>query len=158
MFAIVTTRCGKLRHIFSSPLISLKLKLRLYEAAVVSILTYGSETWDLTPNARRKLNGVNSHMLSWFTGKSIPAEARPATTSFNLLQKIRQRRLRWVGHILRQGVSYLTYQALKVQSQLENSGNLLMDTPPHLSLEELTTLAQDRAAWTSLVSAIPPTI
>ena len=96
-------------------------------------------------------------MLSWFTGKTIPTEARPATTSFNLLQKIRQRRLRWVGHILRQGVDYLTYQALKVQSQLENAGNLLMDPPPHLNLEELTTLAQDRAAWTELVSAIPPT-
>ena len=155
---IATSRCGKLRHILTDRALPVKLKLRLYEAAVVSVLIYGCETWDINPDACRKLNGANSRMLSWITGKTIPTEARPATTSFNIIKKVRQRRLRWVGHILRQGASFLPYQALKVQAQLGNVGNLLMDTPPNLSLEELTLLAHDRPAWKTRVNAIPSTI
>ena len=44
---MVIPRCGKLRHVFDSPHISLQVKLRLCEAAVCSLLTYGCETWDL---------------------------------------------------------------------------------------------------------------
>ena len=39
--ALATMRCGKLRHILQSPDLGLKLKLRLHEAAVLSILVYG---------------------------------------------------------------------------------------------------------------------
>ena len=83
------SRCGKLRHIFDSPHISLKVKLRLYEAAVCSLLTYGCETWDLDTDTIRKINGANSVILARITGKSIPTEARPHTTSFDLVKKIR---------------------------------------------------------------------
>ena len=68
---VTTTRCGQLRHVLISSKISVKLKLRLYEADVVSILVYGSETWDLDACTCHMLNGVNSHMLSWFTIKAI---------------------------------------------------------------------------------------
>ena len=37
-------RCGKLRHILDVPQLSFELKLRLYKAAVCSIMTYGCET------------------------------------------------------------------------------------------------------------------
>ena len=69
-------------------------------------------------------------MLARFTGKSIPTEARPATCSLNLIHKIRQRRLRWVGHILRQGPGHIIHTALAVQSVRNKEGNLLMDAPP----------------------------
>ena len=68
------------------------------------------------------------------------------------------RRLRWVGHILRLGPSYPAYQALKVQEHLSMEGNLLMDTPPHNSIDELATKAADRAAWTAIVNSIPTTV
>ena len=42
--AMAMTRCERLNNIFGSKNISLRLKLRLYEAAVCSILTYGCET------------------------------------------------------------------------------------------------------------------
>ena len=35
--ALAMTQCGKLKHIFNSPVISLRLKLRLYDAAICSI-------------------------------------------------------------------------------------------------------------------------
>ena len=143
---VTMTRCGQLCHMLTSIKISIKLKLRLYEAAVISILSYGSETWDLDALTRRMLNGVNSLMLAWFTNKPIRSEVREVSTSFNIIHKIRVRRLRWVGHILRMGPNHLTYQALKVQNSLVNDDNLLMDVPPHNSIDELTNMAQDRAA------------
>ena len=148
-------RCGQLRHILDSDKIEINLKLRLYEASVCSLLTFGCETWTLNKQTLGLINGANSRMLARFTGKSIPAEARPATCSLNLIRKIRQRRLRWVGHILRQGPGHIIYTALAAQSARNLEGNLLMDAPPHTHLDDLTHLAMDRASWGSMVSHIP---
>ena len=144
--AQATTRCGQLRHIFSATSLSLHTKLRLYEAAVASLLTYGSETWFLNPCVCRKLRGANSRMLSWFTGNSIPHEARPATTSFNIIQKIRTRRLRWAGHIPKDPQNP-SCQALKALHLNPVTGSLLMDAPIRDSIEEIAIIAKDRAAW-----------
>ena len=46
--AMAMARCGQLRHIFDSKHIPLRLKIRLYEAAVCSLLTYGCETGHYT--------------------------------------------------------------------------------------------------------------
>ena len=52
-----------------------------------SLLTYGCETWNLDANAMCKIDGVNSVMLARITGRSVPTEACPVTTSFNLVIK-----------------------------------------------------------------------
>ena len=111
------TRCGQLRLFLDSPYLSFAIKLRLYQAAVCSILSYGCETWTLDPVTMRKINGANSKILTRFTDKTIPQEARQATYSvnLNLLRHIRIRRFKWLGYILRAGPSRLTYQAVKEQ-------------------------------------------
>ena len=117
-------------------------------------MTYGCETWDINEKTRKRINGANSAMLARITGNSIPHEARPATTSLDLVRRIRMRRHRWVGHILRLGPSSIVYQALKVQSQMKMEGNLLMDAPPHANFEDLAYQAKDRARWRELTHAI----
>ena len=144
------SRCGKLRHILDSPHITLKVKLRLYEAAVCSLLTYGCETWSLDSHTIRRINGANSTMLARFTGQSIPAEARPLTTSFNLIKKIRERRFRWLGHIIRAGPSSIMYQALVTQHSMGHMGDLLMDAPSHNTIDDLRSVANDRGRWKAL--------
>ena len=129
---------------FGSKSLSVKIKLRLYEAAVCSILTYGCETWDLDTVTMRRINGANSVMLARITGRSIPTEARSHTTSFNLVQKIRERRFRWLGHIVRAGSGSIMYQALVVQYSMGRTGNLLMDDPYHNSIDDLRPIANDR--------------
>ena len=103
------------------------------------------------------LRGANSRMLARFTGNSIPHEARQVTTSYNVIQKLRVRRLRWVGNILRGGYLNPTFQALKTQCQTKKAGNLLTDAPPHHSFESLVPLAFDRVAWSIAVNSIPAT-
>ena len=94
-------------------------------------------------------------MLAHFTGLTIPQKARSATTSFNLICKIRQRRLRWVGHILRSGPNSITYHALSAQLEMNHEGHLLMDVPPFTSMEDLTEKAMDRAALSEHTNSIP---
>ena len=84
--ALATTQCGKLRHIFDSNNITLHLKLRLYKAAVCSVLMFGCETWMFDMKTMRQINGINSLLLARITGNSAAHEARPATTSFNLVK------------------------------------------------------------------------
>ena len=135
---------------FDSPDLSITIKLRLYQAAVCSILTHGCESWSLTPAVMKKLNGANSKMLARFTGKSIPQEARRATCSFDLVRSIRVRRFKWLGHILRAGPSRLIYQAVEEQRRLALPGNILMDAPPHSGLMDLASQARDRQAWRAM--------
>lgn len=148
------TRCGQLRHIFASPHISLQLKLRLYDAAVCSLLTYGCETWTLNDKAIRCLNGSNSRMFTHITGKTIREEARPQSTSLNLVRNIRIRRYRWLGHILRTSPSRLIHHTLKCQAIMNVQGNLLMDAPPFSSPQDLRDQARDRATWKSHIAGI----
>ena len=88
------SHCGKLGHLFDSPALGPWLKVRLYTAAVVSLLTYGCESWFLTEEVMRKLNVCNSQMLSRITGNDVRTEARSTTSSFDVVKHIRVRRLR----------------------------------------------------------------
>ena len=98
--AMAKTRAGSLRHVWSAKALSLDLKVRIYASACCSILVYGSETWRLTDQARKVINGANAFMLSHITGKTKREEATTATTTFDILAWIRARRLKWAGHIL----------------------------------------------------------
>ena len=103
----------------------------------------------------RRINGANSRMLTHITGRGVREEARPQTTSLNLVRQIRIRRYRWLGHILRTSPNRLIHQALKCQAIMNVPGNLLMDAPPFTSPQHLRDLAADRATWSSNIAAIP---
>ena len=101
------------------------------------------------------LNGTNSIMLASFTGNTIRQETTPSSTSVNLIHKLRARRHKWLGHIIRAGPDRLMYQAVEQQNLLNLEGRLAMDAPPHSSLRQLEPLAADRATWQDLQQDIP---
>ena len=148
------SRCGKLSHMFDSPDLGPRLKIRLYIPAIVSLMTYGCESWNLTQKVMRKLNGWNSQMLSRITDRSIREESRPTTSCFDLVKTVRVRRLRWLGQILRGDQSRLLFSAVTHQLHNRSAGDLLMDAPPHENLDGLVNLAADKAYWKSLESSI----
>ena len=148
-------RCGKLGHMFDSPELGPWLKIRLYVAAVISLLTYGCETWNLSQVVMWKLNGYNSLMLVRITDRSVWEEARSATASFDVVKTIRVCRLRWLGEILRDNHDRLLFQAMKAQYSMDSPGNMFMDAPHHSNFEELVSLANDKVFWKSLESNIP---
>ena len=86
--AMAMHRCGQLRHVFDSPFMGTRLKLRLYIVVVCSLMTYGCEAWTLSEKVMRKLNGANSQMLSRITGQTVRQEARSCTTSHDIVKHI----------------------------------------------------------------------
>ena len=89
-------RVGQLRHVWSSKILPLSLKRRLYISGVCSILTYGAEAWRLDVETRSMLNGVNAQMLTHITNKTVQEEATAATSTIDIVLWIRVRRLKWV--------------------------------------------------------------
>jgi len=49
---------GKMRKIWKNKCISLKVKMRLYEAIVLSTLLYSAEVWPLTATLTKRLNAA----------------------------------------------------------------------------------------------------
>ena len=151
--AMAMARCGELRQVFSSSHLKLGLKLKIYKVAVTSLMTYGSEAWNLTPQTQAKINGANARCLSRITGNSAHVEASRLTRTYDLVRAIRQRRMKWLGHILRLPGVRLVKIAIKVQHDMGIPGNMLMDAPNGLSFSALTALANDRQAWKGLCGA-----
>ena len=149
--AAARQRFGKMRHIWADKRLHLNLRLRLYKSSVCSIMTYGSEAWQLNEEVARALNGANSQMLSIITGKTPHAEASEDTRTFDLLRWIRARRLQWLGHILRMGQERKLKQAVFEIYKSPKPGDLLMDAPKSKSWRELTTYAADREFWKAKV-------
>ena len=109
--ATATTTAGKMRSIWGSRTIPLRLKIRIYKTGVCSRLVYGSEAWTLDAKTRAMLNGANSRMVARITGRSAREEASRRTRTFDVVTWIRARRLQWVGHILRMDPTRLVHQA-----------------------------------------------
>ena len=53
------TRFGQLRHIWYDKKLHYNLWLRLYKTSICSILTYGSEVWNLRKELVKTITGTN---------------------------------------------------------------------------------------------------
>ena len=151
--ALATVRMGELRHVFDAD-IKLGLKMKIYKTAICSLLTYGSEAWDLDEASAAMINGANARLLSRFTGKDAHAEASARTRSYDLVQAIRLRRFKWVGHIMRMDGDRLVKLAVQSQFKHEYEGSMLSDLPDHMKYNDIVQAAQQRKLWKSMASNI----
>ena len=87
------------------------LCISFYRATVVLTMEYGSEAWMFTDKIRKKVNGVNSKLLSQITRRTIHEEASQPT--FNTIDHVLSRSWQYLGHILRLDES----RALNIHSQ-----------------------------------------
>ena len=147
--ALAMSRMGELRHIFNSE-ISLDLKMKIYQTAVCSLLTYGCEAWTLDAKTTALINGANARCLSRFTGKDAHVEASVRTRSFDLVAAIKRRRFKWLGHLLRLQGNRIVKWALKVQHGQHYEGNMFHGMPDRLKFGQVALLAYDRKLWKRL--------
>ena len=134
--------------------LSRNLKLRLYNLCVCSTLTHSCEAWNLTKTVSRILNGFNSRCLHMITGEEYRVTA--VSPAYNLLLSVRQRRLRYLGHLLRLPHDSVVRRTLIAMADGGNrypEGSLFMDCQCSL-LKDLETLAVNRTAWRSKVATL----
>ncbi len=82
----------------------LKVKVRVYESCVLSVLLYGKETWPTYRREEHKLNSFHFRCLRQILGLSwqdrVPnTTVLKLTNSSDMYTAIRRRRLRWIGHV-----------------------------------------------------------
>ena len=97
---------SRLRNIWKSRQYSLKTKIRLYNSNVKAVLLYGSECWRITKDDTRKVDVFHNGCLRkicniYWPNKILNVELHKKTDSMNMSLEIKNRRLLWLGHVLR---------------------------------------------------------
>ena len=102
----VSTLARLTARMWTSPKLSVKTNMAVYNACVTSTLLYGSETWTTYAGQERRLNTFHLRTIPCILGISgqdkvtnTDVLSRAVLPSMHTL--LRQRRLRWLGHIRR---------------------------------------------------------
>ena len=123
--ATTLTRLASL--VRTNPKLTVKTKMVLYNACVVSTLMYDSETW--TTYARREKSLNSFHLRSIRRILGITWQDRVSNTEVlsranlpSMFTLLRQRRLRWLGHVYRMEDGRIPKDILygKLASGMEN--------------------------------------
>ena len=93
-------------RVWENPKLTTKTKMAVYNACVVSTLLYGSEAWTIYSKQERKLNSFHLRSLrrilciSW-RNKVPNTEVLDRAGLPTMYTLLRQRRMRWIGHVRR---------------------------------------------------------
>ena len=154
------TACHKLIKIWKSSL-NMNIKVRLFTTTVESVLLYGSESWTLTSNQERKMDGVYTRMLRMVKNISWKQHITNEVLYGRLPKvsdKIRERRLKKAGHCWRHPEEVAhelilwepTHGHTNRGRPVTNYVNTLKKDTGAESTAELKTLFEDRKSWKQL--------
>ena len=101
-----TTLARLTTRVWSNPMLIEKTKMAVYNACVISTLLYGGETWTTYARQERRLNTFHMRSLRRILGISwqdkVPnTEVLSRAGLPSMFTLLRQRRLRWLGHVHR---------------------------------------------------------
>jgi hypothetical protein len=116
-------------NIWRANYLSIKTKLRIFNACVKYVLLYGCETWYVTRNIERKLqsfvNRCLRSILRILWPKIISNEDLwKLTESGDINLEIRQRKSEWIGHTLSKDRSEICASALTYKPQGKRKGGM----------------------------------
>jgi len=118
---------GRLANIWKRTGLSLQTKIRLYNALVISVLLYGSETWTLLKADERRLEAFHMNCqrrilgIRWFhfvTNASVTSQ----TGEEGLAIRICRRRLSIFGHVRRLPEATPAHSALRLAVDARTGG------------------------------------
>jgi len=108
---------GSLRHIWTSPRLSRRLKLKIFNSNVKSVLLYGCETWKVTKSLTNRLQVFINKCLRKICGIYYPnvisnSDLYTMTNQQLVAIEIGRRKWGWIGHTLRKHETDIARQAL----------------------------------------------
>jgi len=94
------------RNVFAVRAMAKNVKMRVYAASVLSVLLYGSETWNCTAADIRRLESFHNRCLRCMFGISrlthfTNFDLRKLTCQQTIQSMMMNNRLRWLGHVMR---------------------------------------------------------
>ncbi|XP_060570017.1 uncharacterized protein LOC132728386 [Ruditapes philippinarum] len=174
----ISTRIGlaaqafkRLQNIWKSTALHTKTKLKIYTSNVRSVLLYASETWRTNTKVESRLRGFESRCLRrilkirWQQHvTNVEVNRRSGIT--NIVQEVKSRRWRWLGHVLRMNTQRHPHKVLRWTPQARGKRVRPLGTWRRTIEEEmkaagktwneLNWLAQDRVAGGDLLVPYAP--
>ena len=162
---------GSMYAVWKAKNIQMQTKVRVYEATILSILLYASETWEMTVRDRQRLDAFHHKCLrrilniSW-RDHITNEDVRNQSNHKLLSQIIAKRRLTWLGHVLRMPENSIVRMAITWKPE----GGKRKRGRPHLTWwrtikrdltdrdttwNEAVLVAQDRRQWRTLADQCP---
>jgi hypothetical protein len=145
--AVARTDFRNMMSIWKDTRLPEKIKLALYQAAIVQAAIHGCQAWKMDKQALRRLNHFNSINMAIITStesKPVSIHAMAVAPPFDIKAYVKQTRQRWLGKALRLDPSREVHQVLKAQHEAEHyEGSIFNDIP--------TTTATFKATFPQLV-------
>ena len=167
--AMASAAFNKMSQIWKSQEYSVPTKLKLYKSNVRSVLLYGAETWLTNQRIESRLRGFEGRCLRrilkvrW-EHRVTNVEIAARTGIDNIVDEIKRRRWRWLGHILRMNkvrhpLAALTWNPQGQRKRGRPHGSwrrTVCDerSKAGMTWNELKWLAQDRKEWRRFVGAL----
>ena len=164
--ALASQAFGRLKSaIWSNRNLSMPLKIRLYNALIIPIATYASETWTLKQNDIRTLNTFEMRCLRSILGVTLWDRLTNVTIrnrtglKMTIIEVIQRKRRKWFGNVVRRnsegyinklyiqnftGKRHCGHPRKRWKDQLREDLNLPLQT--------LERIAKDRDQWRNVVS------
>ena len=164
--AITTAALAKLKPIWKDTNISVKSKMRLLRALILSILLYACESWTLTAELQRKIQAVEMRCFRRLLGISYTDHITNEVVRtrikehmpryVDLLTTVKRRKLKWYGHVTRSSGLSKTILQGTVQGRRKRGRQRKRWTDnikewTGMTYAETQALAHDRDRWGNLV-------
>jgi hypothetical protein len=158
----------------SSHLISKNLKIKIYRTVILPVVLYGYETWSLTLGEEHRLRVSENRVLRRIFGpkreedgswrKLHNDELHDLYSSPNIVRVIKSRRMRWAGHVARNGEGRSIYRVSVGRPEIKRpqgrprrgwEDNIKIDLR-EIGIDEVNwiRLAQDRIQWWAFVNTV----
>ncbi|XP_061188795.1 uncharacterized protein LOC133196968 [Saccostrea echinata] len=112
------TTFANLRNIWKSSTIRTKTKIKIFKTNVIGVFLYGSESWKVTNNITQKLDTFQTRCLRrilkiFWPNKISNEELYERTQTAAISDQIKEKRWKWIGHVLRMETSDIPRVALR---------------------------------------------
>ena len=159
------TSFNSMRKVLTNMNLGMKIRLRVLKCFVWSVLLYGCEAWTLDKTLKRRIEAVEM----WFLRRTLrlPWTARitnervleMAGVKRELLNVVRRRQLKFLGHLLRHDclekdvfLGKIEGRRARGRQRITFGASLVEDVPGNATVAGLVRMAQDRERWRSMVA------
>lgn len=109
---------ANLRNIWKSSNIRTQTKIRIFKTNIIEVLLYGSESWKVTNTIIQKLDTFQTRCLRrilkiFWPNKISNEELYQIIQTPAISDQIKEKRWKWIGHVLRKETSEIPRVALR---------------------------------------------
>ena len=153
------------KRVWNNRKLSIKTKVNVYNACILTALLYGSEGWTTYAHQLRRLNGFHCRCLrkilgiKWYDGVTN-VEVLARANSDSIHTQLSKRRLRWIGHVKRMDNHRLPKKIFygeikrgkrKVGRPLLRYSDSVKRDLTHCNVMNWEETAENRSAWRQMI-------